>query len=318
MKTRVYIDGYNLYYGCLKKTPYKWLDLAHLFENYIFQRSSLTDSSYLHPLDGIKFYTAEISDKAAIDKNSVNDQRSYHAALRGHSSNTVKIIKGSYAIDKVDSRKVEYGDDNLEKKPKDCEKIKTWKIEEKQSDVNVALDAVYDAFCDHSLNHIVFVTNDTDIAPALLKLRELNKLNIRQPIKIGLVNPRKQFLNNRSTNKTLMNLADWHIDYILNDELANSQLPPRITGGQKVAIRPTEWFEHPNEIKEILDILSAVGVCDTYLKAWRWLTTQKPSKTGLQPLANDPSTMLYEQEDIKIVLEHAKAFAEYKLKLLEN
>lgn len=27
LRTRVYIDGYNLYYGCLKGTPYKWLDL---------------------------------------------------------------------------------------------------------------------------------------------------------------------------------------------------------------------------------------------------------------------------------------------------
>ena len=26
-KTRVYIDGYNLYYGLLKGTPWKWLDL---------------------------------------------------------------------------------------------------------------------------------------------------------------------------------------------------------------------------------------------------------------------------------------------------
>ena len=26
-KTRVYIDGNNLYYGLLKNTPWKWLDL---------------------------------------------------------------------------------------------------------------------------------------------------------------------------------------------------------------------------------------------------------------------------------------------------
>ncbi len=28
MKTNVYIDGFNLYYGCLKGTPHRWLDLA--------------------------------------------------------------------------------------------------------------------------------------------------------------------------------------------------------------------------------------------------------------------------------------------------
>ena len=27
LRTRVYVDGYNLYYGCLKNTADKWLDL---------------------------------------------------------------------------------------------------------------------------------------------------------------------------------------------------------------------------------------------------------------------------------------------------
>jgi hypothetical protein len=26
----VYVDGFNLYYGCLRNTPYKWLDIAKL------------------------------------------------------------------------------------------------------------------------------------------------------------------------------------------------------------------------------------------------------------------------------------------------
>ena len=26
----VYVDGFNLYYGSLKRTPYKWLDLGRL------------------------------------------------------------------------------------------------------------------------------------------------------------------------------------------------------------------------------------------------------------------------------------------------
>lgn len=28
MKTYVYVDAFNLYFGCVKGTPYKWLDLA--------------------------------------------------------------------------------------------------------------------------------------------------------------------------------------------------------------------------------------------------------------------------------------------------
>jgi len=30
MKTYVYIDAFNLYFGCVKGTPYKWLDLSKL------------------------------------------------------------------------------------------------------------------------------------------------------------------------------------------------------------------------------------------------------------------------------------------------
>ena len=28
LKTNVYVDGFNLYYGCVRGTPYKWLDVA--------------------------------------------------------------------------------------------------------------------------------------------------------------------------------------------------------------------------------------------------------------------------------------------------
>ncbi|MEQ4336631.1 6-hydroxy-3-succinoylpyridine hydroxylase, partial [Pseudomonas syringae] len=35
LRTRIYIDGYNFYYGCLRRTPYKWLDLLPLFEKHI-------------------------------------------------------------------------------------------------------------------------------------------------------------------------------------------------------------------------------------------------------------------------------------------
>jgi len=31
MKTTIYIDGYNLYYGALRNTAYKWLDIVRLF-----------------------------------------------------------------------------------------------------------------------------------------------------------------------------------------------------------------------------------------------------------------------------------------------
>lgn len=35
MKTTVYIDGYNLYFGLVKNTPFKWLNLISLFSEVV-------------------------------------------------------------------------------------------------------------------------------------------------------------------------------------------------------------------------------------------------------------------------------------------
>ncbi len=35
LRTRVYIDGHNLYYGCLKNSPHKWLDVHRLIERIL-------------------------------------------------------------------------------------------------------------------------------------------------------------------------------------------------------------------------------------------------------------------------------------------
>lgn len=98
MKTRIYIDGYNLYYGCLKRTPYKWLDIFKLFDHYILPSSA----SKAHTNDNlsIKFFTANIVEKAATSKDSLADQQAYHRALTFNSSNNsqLEIIKGYYSI----------------------------------------------------------------------------------------------------------------------------------------------------------------------------------------------------------------------------
>ena len=85
-RTRIYIDGYNLYYGCLKGTSLKWLDLLSLFEKSILP--SITAQiqnnerlcSALLPL-AIKFFTAPILEKAAAAEDSVKCQEIYHSAL---------------------------------------------------------------------------------------------------------------------------------------------------------------------------------------------------------------------------------------------
>jgi len=42
MLTNVYVDGFNLYYGCLKGTPYKWLDLGALCQALLPPRTRIS------------------------------------------------------------------------------------------------------------------------------------------------------------------------------------------------------------------------------------------------------------------------------------
>ncbi len=51
MKLNIYIDGFNLYYGAIKGTPYRWLNLLKM-------------SQLLFPQDQIhkiKYFTARVS-----------------------------------------------------------------------------------------------------------------------------------------------------------------------------------------------------------------------------------------------------------------
>ncbi|MBB4226964.1 PIN domain-containing protein [Rhizobium mongolense] len=67
LRTRVYIDGYNLYYSCLRKTAFKWLGVLSLFETQIlpsilYRPGPDADPATmtLHPDCAIKYFTAKM------------------------------------------------------------------------------------------------------------------------------------------------------------------------------------------------------------------------------------------------------------------
>lgn len=45
MRTIVYVDGYNFYFGVLRGTPYKWLDIVGLVK-YICHAKTLRSCSF--------------------------------------------------------------------------------------------------------------------------------------------------------------------------------------------------------------------------------------------------------------------------------
>ena len=70
MRTRVYVDGFNLYYGALKDTPFKWLNLVKL------ARRMLPAG---HVVDKLNYFTARVS--GVSDPRAPARQHSYLSAL---------------------------------------------------------------------------------------------------------------------------------------------------------------------------------------------------------------------------------------------
>ena len=150
MRTIVYIDGFNLYYGLLRETPWMWIDLLAL------SRKLLTDR---YQISEIKYFTAKIrSDRfAAI---SPHDQACYLQALTANP--VLKVIEGYY---KRFSVKLPFA-----KEPcTSCGKVAyatVWKTEEKKSDVNLAVEIVSDAY-ENRLDAVVLISGDADLTAAL-------------------------------------------------------------------------------------------------------------------------------------------------------
>ncbi len=71
MRTIAYVDGFNLYFGALRKTPYRWLDLRRMIELHLKPQNRLV---------GIKYFTAKLNQRPA-DPDAPARQEMYLRAL---------------------------------------------------------------------------------------------------------------------------------------------------------------------------------------------------------------------------------------------
>lgn len=157
MRTYVYIDGFNLYYGAVKGTPYKWLDLKALF---------LRTLEPHHQLLAIKYYTAKITARPG-DPDAPARQMAYLSALKAYIPE-LTITFGHFLENEVSMR--------LARPPLIGSRYATvLKTEEKGSDVNLALHLLNDAWHDR-YDCAVICSNDSDLAESLrLVKQEHNK-----------------------------------------------------------------------------------------------------------------------------------------------
>lgn len=275
VKTRIYIDGYNFYYGCLKGTSLKWLDLLKLFKEYVLPSVyAEIDGQKVSPdLDdfSIKYFTAEILEKASKAADSLDCQKRYLGALSNWSPNQMEIIKGRYSI--VEARAKQIDSKNPKLPPNQCVEVDVWKLEEKKSDVNLALHLLKDTLLD-GVQHVVVVTNDTDIEPALSMVRHLTDTVV------GLVIPTTD--HKRNPNAELAKQAHWVRRHITLEELKSSQLPRVIPGPRRVSSKPESWYANPEKLARALDIgtkdLGSKG------KAFKWLCESNAHYGGRAPI----------------------------------
>ena len=232
LETIVYIDGYNLYYGSLKKNggvDYKWLDIYKLFSKILNEQDPNSE------IVKVKYFTAPALGKFARHGNkSAEAQQTYHRALKHLYPDLIEIINGSQTC--VPKPLPEYND-NI---PFDKNKRQwVWVLEEKMTDVEIAL-AMYRDALQENCKQIVLCSNDSDMKPALQAI----KSDIPTVI-IGIVMPiipkLKNKKNARRISGSLDELSHWTRDHILLDELEKSQLPNKIPTNKKPVIRPDHW-----------------------------------------------------------------------------
>ena len=230
-KTAVYIDGYNLYYGRLRNTAFKWLDVVVFFENLL----KVHDPSAT--LEVVKFFTAPaLARFASHGSDSVQAQQSYHRAMQLARPERFELVCGVHSFDKHGTLLPTF----VEGQPYNrLERTRVWKLEEKKTDVNIAM-AMYRDAAKARYQQLVICSNDSDAEPALQALRE-DFLNLT----IGVVTPvppaDPQKSSPRGVSTSLAQHAHWVRRYMLDKELADAQLPVKVPTSKKPIRKPGYW-----------------------------------------------------------------------------
>jgi 6-hydroxy-3-succinoylpyridine 3-monooxygenase len=206
MRTIIYIDGFNFYYGAVRGTSYKWLDMEKCFLK-------------LRPDDDIKnicYFTA------LVDGSKGVRQQTYLRALATRP--LVQVILGKFKLKQVKCgvTHCKYSGSRIFDMP-----------EEKRTDVNIALKLLDDAYHDRA-DQFIIVSGDSDLVPAL------EMVKTQWPAKRLIVYvPSRHFI--RGAAVELRSAADKHKTFP-QALLKVCQFPAELSDGHGGFInKPVEW-----------------------------------------------------------------------------
>jgi hypothetical protein len=207
VKTFVYVDGFNLYFGSIKGTPNKWLNIRQLCEILLPSNQ----------IECIKYFTAKVGARPAKASAPVN-QDAYLRALR-----TLPKFEIHYGHFLTHTVRMPLANP-VAGQPTTVQVIKT---EEKGSDVNLATQLLNDAHLGRFEVAIV-VSGDSDLlGPVKIVMTELGKT-------VGVLNPQQR------TCRVLSQQATFY-RHIRQGALAACQFPSPMTDAAGTFHKPPTW-----------------------------------------------------------------------------
>jgi uncharacterized LabA/DUF88 family protein len=201
-RTFVYIDGFNFYYGCIRRTPYRWLNLFR-FAQAILPKNEIVK---------VKYFTAIVRPTAGDNSKSIR-QKTYLRALA--TIPQIEVFLGSFQAHPV-RRPLADGSGS----------VVILDMKEKGSDVNLATELLVDGYTG-AYDVAVVVTNDSDLASPVQAVCRLGKA-------VGILNPHKrQSVDLRNCASFIKPVRPW--------ALQQSLLPPLLSDPNGEIHKPPNW-----------------------------------------------------------------------------
>ncbi|WP_326643562.1 NYN domain-containing protein [Streptosporangium sp. NBC_01755] len=213
MLTNVYVDGLNLFYGRLKGSPYKWLDLD------AFTRRLLPE----HEIHRIRYFTANVM-AWPDDPDKPNRQDFYLRALA--TIPHLSIHLGRFQVSTVRMRLAH-------PPPVGPKTVEVIKVEEKGTDVNIGAYLLSDALggdCEFT----VVISNDADLAEPIRMVCHDHGLPV------GILNPGRR----SKGSWQLQQIPPTFFRQIKTSAFEACQFPERLKDHEGDIERPALW--HPD------------------------------------------------------------------------
>lgn len=216
-RLNLYVDGFNLYYGSLKGTRDKWLDL-HRLATRIFPKEQV---------NRIRYFSARVSGNR--DAGAPARQESYLRALRTVPNLSIHLgtflsNDKSMPLAPAPPTGPEPGLFYLRRTGKKYAWVT--KTEEKGSDVNLATQLIVDGF-EKDWEMAVIISNDSDLVEPVRIARA--RFGV-----VGILCP------HRTPSVELGSVASWQRP-LYRSYLKHAQFPPVLTDAHGTFAKPADW-----------------------------------------------------------------------------